>query len=325
LPQNEIDITVCVCTRNRASELSVLLQSLCELDVPTGLVWEVLIVDNGSTDATQETVKRYADRLPIRRVVESRAGVAYARNRVLDEARGAYTCWVDDDVEVAQDWLTAYISSFERHPEAAVFGGVVEPVLEPPTPAWFAKLAPLWPLSTLVARRDLGDAEFQLTFENDRMPWGANMALKTAAQKTVRFDTNLGPSPHFRRTGEETEMLFDLMKTGVTGWWVPASRVRHHIVAQRQNRKYFFRYYYAVGETMAYLDSVKQVHYMNRDGNTASLVRGRHVTLFLMSAVEYIPFLGFSLMGLTRRGLYHLRKSAIYYGGAKFKAQASRQ
>jgi glycosyltransferase involved in cell wall biosynthesis len=323
LAAEKLDVTVCVCTRNRAAELITLLNSFVRMDVPAGLVWEVLVVDNGSSDNTRETALAFADRLPIRYVVEPQAGVANARNRVFDEARGVYTCWVDDDVEVAPDWLAAYLEAFRRHPEASLFGGVVEPLLEPPTPAWFARLAPLWPLADVVARRDLGPIEIPLSFEGDRMPYGANMAIRSAAQKAVRFDNNLGPSPNFRRSGEETEMLFDLMKTGVTGWWVPGARVRHHIVSKRQSRKYVFNYYYAIGETMAYLDGAKSVHYMNQDGKTRSLVGASASVLYLTAAIQWLLFVGFTAIGLTRRGLYHLRRQAIARGAASFKAQAA--
>jgi glucosyl-dolichyl phosphate glucuronosyltransferase len=324
LAAEKLDVTVCVCTRNRAAELITLLNSFSRMEVPAGLVWEVLVVDNGSSDNTRETALAFADRLPIRYVVEPQAGVANARNRVFDEARGVYTCWVDDDVEVAPDWLAAYLEAFRRHPEASLFGGVVEPLLEPPTPAWFARLAPLWPLADVVARRDLGPIEIPLSFEGDRMPYGANMAIRSAAQKAVRFDNNLGPSPNFRRSGEETEMLFDLMRTGISGWWVPQARVKHHIVSQRQSRKYVHRYYYAVGETMAYLDQAKSIHCMNPEGKTPSPVRAGASVLYIGVAIQSLLFAGFTAIGMTRRSLYHLRKVAMYSGAANFKRQASR-
>ena len=158
------------------------------------------------------------------------------------------------------------------------------------------------------------------------MPFEANMAIRTAAQKAVRFDNNLGPSPNFRRTGErDRDAVPPHADTGITGWWVPEARdpVTTSSRNGRFHRQYVFNYYYAIGETMAYLDSVKSVHYMNRDGKTPSLVRAGPTVLNLTAAVQWLLFVGFTAIGLTRRGLYHLRRQAIARGAAKFKAQAA--
>src|SRR6185295_20067875 len=107
-----LDVSVIICTRDRARQLSQVLASARALTVPPGLAWELIIVDNGSSDDTSEVVDRYGQDLPIRLVREERAGLSIARNRGVAEARGRYICWTDDDVIIDRGWLSAYVSAF---------------------------------------------------------------------------------------------------------------------------------------------------------------------------------------------------------------------
>ena len=129
-------ITVLICTRNRAEQLRRTLEAATAIETP-GTSWELLVIDNGSSDHTPEVVESFAERLPIRRVSEPQAGLSNARNRGVAEANGSYICWTDDDVLIDPHWLSAYAGAFAHHPEAAYFGGPIELVLEEPTPSWF--------------------------------------------------------------------------------------------------------------------------------------------------------------------------------------------
>ena len=101
----KLDVTVIICTRNRALQLASVLDSACKLIVPPGLTWEFVVVDNGSADGTADVVTRYVDRLPIRCVREETPGLSNARNRGVEAANGEYICWTDDDVVIDPEWL----------------------------------------------------------------------------------------------------------------------------------------------------------------------------------------------------------------------------
>lgn len=249
----KVDVTVIICTRNRASQLASVLNSACKLVVPSDLSWEFIVVDNGSSDGTADVVARYADRLPIRCVREDTPGLSNARNRGVHEAKGNYICWTDDDVVIDPEWLSAYVAAFKRHPEAAVFGGRIIPHLESPTPNWFEKAKYDWPLNSLLAYRNLGDEVIALSFKNNKVPYGANFAIRTAEQKRTRYNPELGVSPIHKRVGEETDVIYRIFKEGGNGWWVPSSKVTHIIPTKRQTLKYLFEYAYLGGETFAYL------------------------------------------------------------------------
>src|SRR5258708_18628298 len=99
-------ITVGICTWNRCELLTQTLSRLRTLAVPPDVDWEVLVVNNNSTDRTDAVVDSFVGRLPIRRLFEPRPGVACARNRVLREGRGDCVLWTDDDALVDENWAT---------------------------------------------------------------------------------------------------------------------------------------------------------------------------------------------------------------------------
>src|SRR5438067_2246813 len=129
-------VTVAICTFNRAESLRRTLESLGAMQVPDDIDWEVLVVNNKSTDHTDAVIADFAERLPIRREYEERPGQSNARNRAIGTAKGDYIIWTDDDVVVDRGWLAAYADAFRSRPEAAVFGGPIRPRYETPAVKW---------------------------------------------------------------------------------------------------------------------------------------------------------------------------------------------
>jgi Glycosyl transferase family 2 len=241
-------ITVAVCTRNRARSLARTLAALAAM-APPGCAWEMLVIDNASTDDTRAVVAGFSGRLPsLRCEGEPRPGISHARNRAVAAARGGHIAWTDDDVVVDRGWLASYARAFARWPEAALFGGRITPVLLPPAAAWMRDNLAL--LGHLLAARDFGPAPLPLTM--DRLPYGANCAVRTEAQRRFAYDPTLGPAPGQRRGHDETAAFEAMLAAGCTGWWVPDSRVEHMIGPERQTPHYVRRYFAAAGETEAH-------------------------------------------------------------------------
>ena len=249
-----MDITVAICTRNRAAALDRVLGSAHALANPDGLAWELLVVDNGDGQAARAVAKAHRGALPLRVAHEPVAGLSQARNRAIAEARGRYIVWTDDDVTLDPGWLAAYGRAFAESPQAAVFGGKVTPVLEPPTPRWFAENLAF--LQALTAHRDLGDAPAALGPELNRLPFGANYAVRAAEQRNYPYATGLGVAPGVRRVGEEVQVLRAMLSAGATGVWVPDAVVFHQISRERQSEAYVANYHRSLGETWAYLNDV---------------------------------------------------------------------
>ena len=248
---DEVIVSVAICTRSRAESLARTLESLCAMRCVLASDYEVVVVDNGSTDHTATVCKAFEARLPMRYFFEQQPGLSVARNRAIREVRGRYICWTDDDVTVCPGWLHAYLTSFAKHPEAAFFGGKITPVLEEPATPWFAQNYRSRPLQLLVALRDLGAEEVSLGDANK--PFGANYAIRMDVQRRYPYDPELGVQPGRNRVGEETAVIQAMIGAGLTGYWVPAAEVVHHISRKRQSTAYVERYFRAVGETDAYL------------------------------------------------------------------------
>lgn len=248
----QVDITVIICTRNRAESLRRVLTSASDMQSHSELNWELLLVDNGSADDTALVAKSFTDQLPIRYVLEERPGLSNARNRGVIEARGKYICWTDDDVIIDKNWLASYAEAFSQYPNAVVFGGVINPVFADPVPRWLEQNKHHSVVANAMAMRDFGDVYRPLSIEGDILPYGANYAIRTSEQKHLLYDSNLGVSPTHKRLGEETEVIVAALSDGAEGTWVPEAKVNHIIPTSRQSRKYISDYYRSYGATIAY-------------------------------------------------------------------------
>jgi glycosyltransferase involved in cell wall biosynthesis len=242
-----VDVTVAICTRDRCELLERALEALARVEVPNGLRWEVVVVDNGSSDATAGVIARYAALLPLRGLVERPAGLSRARNAAVQAARGAYVLWMDDDVLVERHWLRAYSDAFARWPEVAFFGGPIEPLFEGEPVRWLAGALPN--VSNAYAAIDLGPESVAL--DGDTLPYGANFAVRSVDQRVHRFDPALGRRGARMYAGEEWAIMQALLAEGAQGQWVPAARVRHIIPRDRQSVGYLRRYYFWNGTSLA--------------------------------------------------------------------------
>jgi glycosyltransferase involved in cell wall biosynthesis len=240
-------LTVAICTWNRCGLLDQTMNRLQQLRVPAGAEWELLVVNNNCTDATEDVLARHAGRLPLRRLFEPTPGLSRARNRAVAAARGDYLLWTDDDVLVDEGWLEAYAAAFRRWPEAAVFGGPIHPWFEGEAPEWLVRIFPR--VAHAFAATDPGTEPAPL--EPPHLPFGANMAMRLAEQRRHLYDPDLGVRPHLRLGGEETAVIQAILSAGGSGRWVPEARVRHFIPAPRQTVAYLRSYYFGYGHNLA--------------------------------------------------------------------------
>ncbi|MBK8768254.1 MAG: glycosyltransferase family 2 protein [Burkholderiaceae bacterium] len=242
-----IKLTVAICTWNRADLLSQTLSEL-SLATPPQQGWEVVVVNNKCTDTTDEVIARFQDSLPLRRVYEGEPGLSNARNAALDNARGAYIVWTDDDILMSRNWLTAYETAFASWPQAAVFGGPIRPWFDGQPPDWLASV--IDQIGSVYGVRDLAAEPCALELPG-KLPYGANYAVRTLEQRLHRYDAALGRKGKGGALGEETAVLTAIMKKGGTGRWIPQASVRHFIPRDHQTLQYLRAYYTLCGRTQA--------------------------------------------------------------------------
>jgi glycosyltransferase involved in cell wall biosynthesis len=237
-------VTVAICTFNRARLLDPTLESLTRLNPPEGADWELLVVDNNSTDDTQAVCARFAGRLPMRAVVEKTAGLSHARNRALRETRGAHIVYTDDDVLVDQAWLSSFVDATRRFPEAAAFGGPIEPNFPVQPPPDLLAAFPILARGFCAV-----DHKLELGLLPAALPiWGANMAYRVAAVAGLSFDPRFGYTPNSLGGGEESRFLAEIRARGGAVVWCPGMRLKHYVDPARMTLDYLVRRYVGSGE-----------------------------------------------------------------------------
>jgi hypothetical protein len=215
-------ISVIVATRNRRESLRQFLDGLRGL--PTRPDWELVVVDNGSTDGT-DALLAAAD-LPAVIIEEKQAGKSRALNAALKRARGEILLFTDDDVVPEPDWLTALHKASSEYPSANVFGGRIV-VNHEQIPKWITTSSNL--TTILASEQDLGDEI--CWFGQDQYPIGPNLAVRRAVLERSSFSwpINLGPGTRVP-LGDERAFLMQLSPAAARDrLYVPRSIVRHHI------------------------------------------------------------------------------------------------
>lgn len=239
-----MDVTIAICTHNRRADLHRTLDGLRGLATPQGPRFEIVIVDNASTDGTGDSVSTWQlDGVVTRVVPEPAVGLWRARNRAIEAAQGNYLLFIDDDVTVSPDLLAAYQRAIVEHPDAPFLGGPIVPVLDPPASEMALAIAARQP--GVYSALDLG-ADLQHLLPTDG-PWGANCCIRMASIGAERFDPRFGYSGPESVSGDETEFLSRLFKRHGPGVWVPGARVDHRIPASRGTWEYLQRSAYGSG------------------------------------------------------------------------------
>ena len=238
-------ITVAICTWNRSELLKQTLERFLQLKVPKDLQWEIVIVDNNSTDDTQQVIEQFTKNLPVVYVFEAQQGHSVSRNTAIANASGTHIIWTDNDVLVSPNWLAAYAEGFSKHPDVSFFGGQIDPVFETAKPKW---LAEMWEkCKAAFATRNLGDQEVELNAE--RLPYGANFAIKTAVQKEFRYDTQFGRKASGMLGDDEIAVLQRVANAGHKGVWLPKAGLQHFVPNDRITERYVIDYFICQGQT----------------------------------------------------------------------------
>ena len=246
-------VSVIICTYNRSESLKRTLQSLKEMSVSDDIEWELLIVDNNSTDNTREAVNDFTKTsgLNCRYVFESKQGLSNARNRGVKEACGEIIAFTDDDVIVDKYWLQNMAKVFKGNNISCV-GGRIFPIWGKPCSKWL--INNLWLLSCLygpLALLDYGDNQFYL---DKHIIWGANFAVrKRMFERYGIFNTSLGRMRGKLYGGEDTAFIKKLIENGENVLYVPDVIVHHCIPSKRMRKSYFRKWWFNFGEMQAVL------------------------------------------------------------------------
>lgn len=239
-------VEIAICTFNRSRQLRNTLRRLTQIDRSSCESCRVIVVDNNCIDDTPDVIDQFTDHLELVPLKESRQGHVHARNTAIAAAQGELLIWIDDDVIVGDDWLSAYVAAARSQTQASFWGGPIRPVFEQTKPKWIEEN---WDkLCGCFAQRDLGPQSFELTAE--RLPYGANFAVRTPIQKQFPFARQLGRSERIVLGEDDLALMRALLTAGHRGYWVPHATVDHLIDCTRTTIDYVGRYFRGQGQAL---------------------------------------------------------------------------
>lgn len=223
-------VSVIMSTRNRADYLPEVLRSLAAQ--VGGAPFEVIVIDNGSTDDTPALLAAWCERDPrFRTAREARPGLSRGKNAGVRMARAPLLLFADDDVRADPRWIASYRALFDRHPEPLlVAGGPIVPMPHDlgPWPDWFGEPA--------LADAGLLDHHEERALQSGEYVWGGNMAVpKRVFDQLGGWDESAGLQGDRRVTSlesagfEDTELQDRLRKAGGTVWFCPDAGVQHRV------------------------------------------------------------------------------------------------
>jgi glycosyltransferase involved in cell wall biosynthesis len=318
-------LSILVCTYNRAPSLDHTLSAIASLRVPAGWKAELVVVDNNSTDRTQDVVARHRAGFPfpLATALERRQGKSFALNHGLRIASGSIVALTDDDVVPAADWLERIVDAFSAGDPSFVFGKVLPHwEREPPGHLLTVEAQEIWGPLALV---DYGDDRTEYaagTFGSQRLPVGANLAFRRDALVRVGgWRNDLGKVDNSLISGEDHEIFHRLLRAGLfVGRYDPAIVVHHDVPASRLSSSYFRRWFFWNGRTIA---RMLPDYYREIDFQAVPRLAGAPRFLYRQAVGQWVTWAA-SLAGRRRPGPWVQELYAIRYMGMLVECWAQR-
>jgi glycosyltransferase involved in cell wall biosynthesis len=245
--EDQFDVSVVVGTYNRCQLLAGALECLIAQECPE-LRYELIVVDNNSTDNTRDVINSFAVRDPrVRYVFEERQGISFARNAGINQSRSPIVAFTDDDVRVAPDWISTIKKTFDAHAEIGFIGGKVLPVWPVTPPEWLTRQH--W---SPLGLQDHGDQEFYLEPGRVTGVIGANLVVRRELFERVgMFAPEVQLVKGSIGTMEDHEFIIRLWRGGVIGLYVPQLVVQAPVESERIKKKYHRRWHKGHGHSYA--------------------------------------------------------------------------
>lgn len=238
-----MDITVAIPTYNGAKRLPDVLERLRTQVIPTSINWEILVVENNSSDDTAAIVQAYQVDLPqLRYCFESKQGAAFARKLAFKEAKGTLVGFLDDDNIPAENWVAAAYQFAQEHPNAGAYGSQIHGVFEVEPPEDFQRLLPF------LAITERGSIPLRYEPRQRVLPPSAGLVVRKQAWFDVPSQLILtGRTSSNMLTGEDLELLAYIQRAGWEIWYNPAMEVEHKIPCWRLQKEYLLPFFRGIG------------------------------------------------------------------------------
>ncbi len=240
------DISAVICTHNGSKTLSRAIDSLIRQHLHADS-FEILIIDNGSTDPTRDIAYGFDTVKNLRYIFEPELGLSVARNTGWKNAEGEYVAYLDDDAIACSDWLEKILAAFHSVPHAGAVGGRVEPVWETDPPQWIDNIT-----GRFLSLLDWSEAPMVL--DDSKYLVGTNIAFpRTLLERFSGFPTDLGRKGASLISNEEIELIEKIKKENHVVYYDPAISVKHLIDSSRLHPYWFRQRFFSQGVSDAIL------------------------------------------------------------------------
>ncbi|AFZ47555.1 glycosyl transferase family 2 [Cyanobacterium stanieri PCC 7202] len=263
-------ITAIICTHNRASYLAAAIDSLLHQDMDD---YDVIVVDNGSTDNTADVVKERLDNPRLTYIYEPKLGLSVARNTGAMNTDAQILAYLDDDAEASVSWLKNLVQVYQNDSQVAIAGGSVNLILPEgydQLPEWISE-----DLAGALGLYNLGE-EIKYITEAGLTPRGLNYSIRRQFLMDIGgFDINLGRVGTKLLSNEELYMTELALKKGYKVAYIPDAKVGHNVQPERLKKDWFLRRSWWQGISEYYRAQGKKTNKSQQFLNTAErILRG---------------------------------------------------
>jgi glycosyltransferase involved in cell wall biosynthesis len=243
-----IEYSIIIPTYNRSDILKKCLQNICNLKKPSKN-HEVLVIDNGSTDNTEETIQSFQNKIKnLRYFFDKTPGLHVGRHLGVREAKGNILCYLDDDSFVTKNWLVGIEKAFQKN-DVVLAGGPDIPCYEQKSPGWLKYFWTETGFGKNLSELSLLDFGKKEKYIPTSFVYGCNFIIrKQTLIEFGGFHPDSVPRDLLRFRGDgETGLSANLNKAGIKAYYSPEIKIYHLVSKSRMTREYFEYRHYAQG------------------------------------------------------------------------------
>ncbi|BAZ68605.1 glycosyl transferase family protein [Fischerella sp. NIES-4106] len=235
---HDVDFTVAIPTYNGENRLSQLLEELQKQIDTENFSWEIIVVDNNSTDNTAAVVKKYQASwqfiYPLKYYFESKQGAAYARQKAVEEAKGTFIGFLDDDNSPALNWVAAAYKFGQAHSKAGAYGSQIHSDFEVEPPDNFHKIACFLAITERGSQPHLYEPRMKM------LPPSAGLVVrkKVWCENVPKTPFLSGRTTKSMLTSEDMEIGIHIQNSGWEIWYNPDMQIVHKISKHRLEKEY---------------------------------------------------------------------------------------